>query len=203
MDEIVARAMQKWPDVPNVYGWLRLDRRGNWLVKGRAVAADGAPVFERIGNPAVVEFIGRNYARDEAGRWFFQNGPQRVFVRPDYLPLVFRLDGRGGAALVAHTGAAADVPRAAWLDEAGALIVETRLGAGLLDDRDLAAIVESFTGVGGGAFEDDPHGAAASGRLRLSLAGASIPVGVIASAEVAVRFGFDPAPAPPPGQPDC
>ena len=102
MDQIVARAMQKWPNVPDVYGWLRLDRRGNWWLKSGQ--APGGPVFERIGNPAVVEFIGRNYAHDASGRWFFQNGPQRVFVSLDYLPLVYRLEH---AALVAHTGAAA------------------------------------------------------------------------------------------------
>ena len=63
MDDIVLRAMQKWPDVPNVFGWLRLDRRGNWLVKSRSGE------FGRIANFAVCEFIGRNYAADERGRW--------------------------------------------------------------------------------------------------------------------------------------
>ena len=67
MDEIVARSLAKWPNVPAVYGWLELDRRGNWLIKG-----------ERIGNVALREFIARNYDADERGRWFFQNGPQRV-----------------------------------------------------------------------------------------------------------------------------
>src|ERR1051326_6893112 len=28
MDEIVARSLAKWPNVPAVYGWLALDRRG-------------------------------------------------------------------------------------------------------------------------------------------------------------------------------
>jgi len=203
MDEIVARAMQKWPDVPNVYGWLRLDRRGNWLVKGRAVAADGAPVFERIGNPAVVEFIGRNYARDDGGRWYFQNGPQRVFVRPDYLPMVFRLDGGAGAALIAHTGAAAGAPRAAWLDEAGALIVDTVLGAGLIDDRDLPVLADAFVDGAGAVIEEDPHAAAVGGTLHVAIAGASLRVKVIRSTDAAARFGFDPEPAPPPGQPEC
>ena len=64
MDPIVIQAMAKWPAVPNVYGWLTLDRRGNWLIKG-----------DRIANAGVTGFIGRNYAADERGRWFFQNGP--------------------------------------------------------------------------------------------------------------------------------
>jgi hypothetical protein len=79
MDESVRAALARWPNVPSVYGWLSLDRRGNWLIKG-----------ERIGNPAVPEFIARNYECDERGRWFFQNGPQRVFVTLAYLPFVLR-----------------------------------------------------------------------------------------------------------------
>ena len=36
MDEIVIRAMQKWPNVPNVFGWLKLDRRGDVVDKDTA-----------------------------------------------------------------------------------------------------------------------------------------------------------------------
>ena len=96
MDEIVVRAMQKWPNVPNVFGWLKLDRRGHWLVKSRT-GGDARTVFERISNAAVVEFIGRNYQADDKGRWFFQNGPQRVFVTLEYTPLVYRLRADGVA----------------------------------------------------------------------------------------------------------
>ena len=67
MDPMVLRSMAKWPDVPDVYGWLSLDRRGNWLLKG-----------ERIGNQALRDFISRNYQPDKRGCWYFQNGPQRV-----------------------------------------------------------------------------------------------------------------------------
>ena len=59
MDDIVLRGMAKWPDVPAVFGWLSLNRRGQWLIKG-----------ERISNPGVTAFIGRNYEHDEQGRWF-------------------------------------------------------------------------------------------------------------------------------------
>jgi len=41
MDEVVVRSIAKWPGVPAVYGWLELDRRGGWRIKG-----------ERIGNGA-------------------------------------------------------------------------------------------------------------------------------------------------------
>jgi len=48
MDEIVLRSMAKWPDVPAVYGWLALDRRGSFRIK----TASGR--FERIANAALV-----------------------------------------------------------------------------------------------------------------------------------------------------
>jgi len=129
MDEIVIRGMLKWPDVPAVYGWLSLDRRGSWMIKNLSGR------FERIANAAVNEFIGRNYAADEQGRWYFQNGPQRVFVALDYTPWVYRLDD-SGEGLLAHTGVAARSVDALYLDEAGALLVRAELGIGVLLDRD-------------------------------------------------------------------
>jgi hypothetical protein len=201
MDEMVVRAMQKWPNVPNVYGWLRLDRRGQWLVKSRA-ATDGAPVFERITNGAVCDFIGRNYERDAAGRWFFQNGPQRVFVALDYTPLVYRLrdDGRS---LEAHTGA---VPRniaRAWIDDGGNLVFETELGPGVLLDRDLAAVLPHI-GPGPGAGEEAlaalESGHSTGLELRLHR---PIPLAPIVAAEVPQRFGFDASPKPAAGEPEC
>ena len=98
MDEIVIRGMLKWPNVPAVYGWLSLDRRGSWMIKN----VSGR--FERIANAAVNDFIGRNYAVDEEGRWYFQNGPQRVFVALDYTPWVYRLDDSGEGLLARARG---------------------------------------------------------------------------------------------------
>ena len=69
MDASVIKAMARWPDVPAVYGWLSLDRRGRWCLRGEAVTHRGA-----------VQFINRNYDHTSDGRWYFQNGPQRVFV---------------------------------------------------------------------------------------------------------------------------
>jgi len=123
MDEIVARGLAKWPNVPSVYGWLSLDRRGNWLIKG-----------ERIGNVALREFIGRNYEADSQGRWFFQNGPQRVYVRLAYAPLVVHFEGD---ALIDHCGKAFGAPLAVFVDDEGSVLVQGERGIALLDDRDL------------------------------------------------------------------
>lgn len=134
MDESVLRSMAKWPDVPDVYGWLSLDRRGNWLLNG-----------ERIGNRALKDFISRNYTADSRGRWYFQNGPQRVFVALAYTPLVLRFEGE---ALFDHCGRPFQ-PEQAYLDEEGSLLMSGKPGIGLLDDRDLAQYADRATGLPG------------------------------------------------------
>src|SRR4026208_868496 len=126
MDPIVIQAMVKWPNVPKVYGWLSLDRRGSWLIKG-----------ERISNPGVVAFIGRNYAEDERGRWFFQNGPQRVFVTLEYTPFVVCTAGDASTALETHIGQPIEKVSGAWIDETGSLLLRWGMRLGVLNDRDL------------------------------------------------------------------
>src|SRR5712675_1595145 len=108
MDEIVARSLAKWPNVPAVFGWLELDRRGNWRIKG-----------EKIANTALREFIGRNYESDAQGRWFFQNGPQRVYVRLACAPLVVHYDGE---ALFDHCGRAFQA-REVFQDDEGSVLM--------------------------------------------------------------------------------
>jgi hypothetical protein len=132
MDELVVRSMAKWPDVPDVYGWLSLDRRGNWLIRN-----------ERIGNLAMREFISRNYQADARGCWYFQNGPQRVFVQLAYTPLVVHLEGD---ALVDHCGRPF-APAQAYLDDEGSLLILGNSGIALLDDRDLARYADRAEGL--------------------------------------------------------
>jgi hypothetical protein len=201
MDEIVLRAIQKWPDVPAVYGWLSLDRRGNWSLKG-----------ERIANPALAGFIARNYARDAVGRWFFQNGPQRVFVTLAYAPYVYRtypLES-GGFDLRTHTGVRAARPSTAWLDDNGAVLVETDVGVGVVHDRDLPDLLASLSGPGGEPLEDGAIEQLIArlpgtddGNPRLMLAGHALQVSQIRFAEVPARFGFVPDPRPAAGEPEC
>jgi hypothetical protein len=204
MDEIVLRAMQKWPNVPNVFGWLKLDRRGNWLVKSRA-EGQGEPAFDRISNQAVIDFIGRNYQPDPAGRWFFQNGPQRVFVTLDYTPLVYRLRG-DCKSIEAHTGAVPSDVRRAWIDDGGQLVFETDLGPGVALDRDLPALLENIVVVDGQPADDDSIESLAAGKgpgLAIALGKRRVPLGSIGAAEVARRLGFEPAPRPAPGELAC
>jgi hypothetical protein len=117
-------AIAKWPNVPACYDWLSLDRRGDWRLQG-----------ERVTHRGLIDFMNRQYGSDESGCWFVQNGPQRVFVALAYTPWVFR---RAGEAFFSHTGQAAGELKAIYLDEQGSLLLDTELGIGLLDDRDLA-----------------------------------------------------------------
>jgi hypothetical protein len=128
VDEIVARSLVKWPNVPAVFGWLSLDRRGNWRIKG-----------ERILNAALREFISRNYEADAQGRWYFQNGPQRVFVALEYTPLVVRFEGQG---LLDHCGRPF-LPERAFGDEEGSVLFAGSGSVALLDDRDLLRFADT------------------------------------------------------------
>jgi hypothetical protein len=129
MDAIVKAAMAKWPNVPAVYGWLELTSRGEWKIKG-----------ERIDNEAIREFIGRNYTNDGCGNWFFQNGPQRVYVSLEATPIIYRLDEFGR--LQAHTGAMPHELRAAFADARGRLFLDTDIGTGLVDSQDTVKFAE-------------------------------------------------------------
>jgi len=203
MDDIVKQAIAKWPDVPAVYGWLELDRRGNWLIQN-----------DRVTNPQVADFIGRNYERDSAGCWFFQNGPQRVFAALQYTPLVYRVawNPQSGAPLriQAHTGAAASVLKSAWVDDAGIILLDTELGIGMMDDRDLASMVPCFTGERGGTLTED---ALAQAIERLQTAGSAplflrygdgvAQVRGVAAADVPAKFGFVQRPVQPAGEDAC
>jgi hypothetical protein len=142
MDEIVKAALAKWPNVPNCYDWLALDARGDWYMRDDRTQAEGRfpnPKGSRILHDKLKEFIGRNYEADDAGCWFFQNGPQRVYVELEAAPWVWRLTEQAGMppALSAHTGRDAHF-RSAWLDDAGRLFLECDIGFGLVHTLDAA-----------------------------------------------------------------
>jgi hypothetical protein len=142
MDEIVKAALKKWPNVPHCYGWLALDARGDWYMRDERTQAAGP--FPRVKGSRILhdklrEFIHRNYASDDAGCWFFQNGPQRVYVELEAAPWIWRLEERAdGVRVVSHTGREAQ-PRSAWLDEQGRLFLDSDLGLGLVHTLDMEA----------------------------------------------------------------
>jgi len=201
MDDSVTRAMAKWPNVPAVYGWLYLDRRGQWSIKmaspaGSAGSPEDAknalPGFESVSNLKLIEFIGRNYGHDDRGCWYFQNGPQRVYVTLAYTPLVYRIASARPLSLETQAGSACASLKSAWMDEAGNLLLVTEHGPGLLLDRDLPAALEALAYADGHALEEErllalmEPGDDAAG-VYFNTGTASLPLALISSTDAPSR----------------
>lgn len=166
MDEIVRQAMAKWPNVPHCRGWLALDARGAFRMRDEAAQAANA-AGDVIRHPALLSFIYRNYSHDEHGAWYFQNGPQRVYVELEDTPLVWRVGADQG--VTSHTGQAAQV-RACVLDENGRVYLDTDLGFGLVHSLDMHQAADAIEA---GAW----------------------PLQELPSSELPARFGFVRSPA--------
>lgn len=136
MDEIVRQAMSKWPHVADCFGWLRLDARGHWRLRDQHAQQLGLP-GDKLNHPALLDFINRNYACDAIGQWYFQNGPQRVYVDLELTPYIVRTDP--GVGLLLHTGDAMPMPSQAWLTPQGQFLLLSGKIVAALDDRDSAA----------------------------------------------------------------
>lgn len=142
MDDIVKQALAKWPRVPHCYGWLGLDARGNWYLRDDSVQARGPfsggtaqSKGSLLQHEKLIEFIGRNYQADALGQWFFQNGPQRVYVELDATPLIWRVDE--DFSVQDHNRRTAHV-QSCLLDENGRLYLQTDAGFGLVHSMDMA-----------------------------------------------------------------
>ncbi len=174
MDPIVLQAMAKWPNVPAVFDWLSLDRRGRWQLHGKAVH-----------HPSMRAFIARNYAADEHGRWFFQNGPQRVFVTLAYTPWIVQLCAEGR--LETHTGQRINHPSAAFLDEGGHLLLQfADRQIGQVDDRDLLQLSNALVTASGRIADTDDWTGFLNGTAELSFIwdGTTLKVATISSCQV-------------------
>lgn len=144
MDDIVRQAIAKWPNVPHCYGWLGLDARGNWYMRDDRTQAAG-PFPQSKGSllkhEKLIDFIQRNYESDAQGQWFFQNGPQRVYVELEAAPWIWRLGP--GPVVATHAGQPAQ-PRRCIVDEQGRLYLETDLGFGLVHTQDVAQAADAI-----------------------------------------------------------
>lgn len=187
MDDIVKAAIQKWPNVPNCFDWLGLDARGDWYLRDAATQAAGPfpqSKGSRITHEKLRDFILRNYEHDEQGAWFFQNGPQRVYVALELAPLVIgvrrRQAGEGASGVSAggpgflietHTGQPVTQVRSSWLDEHGHLYLDTEHGLGVVRSLDMDAAADAIEA--GGWVPDE-----------------------VSAAELPERFGFVLRPRP-------
>lgn len=147
MDQSVIDAIARWPNVPAVYGWLSLNCRGLWRLHPLGDATRGG-AGESVTNTQILGFIDRNYLCDARGAWYFQNGPQRVYVRLDGAPFILRL-GPAEGALTTHTQHTVTRVDAWFVDEAGNLFASTDLGPGRIDDRDLPGLADLLTDANG------------------------------------------------------
>ena len=155
MDDIVKQAMAKWPHVPHCHGWLGLGARGEWFMRdartqqaGSFAGADSCPASRGavLRHEALVAFIGRNYLADAQGCWYFQNGPQRVFVELEATPWILRLSAGStdtGPTVTTHTGLAVQA-RQALCDEQGRAYLVTDLGLGLVHSLDTLQMADAL-----------------------------------------------------------
>ena len=137
MDDLVKQAMAKWPNVPDCYGWLGLDARGDWYMRDDQTQAKGSfaqSKGSRLNHDKLIAFIGRNYDSDPQGQWYFQNGPQRVYVELEATPWVWRL--QPDSSVQSHTGIPARMQRCI-VDEHGRLYLDTEQGFGLVHTQDM------------------------------------------------------------------
>ncbi len=183
IEDWARRALQRWPNVPHLYGWLRLDRRGRWLIRG-----------ELITRPQIIETIAANYAFDARGCWYFQNGPQRGYMALDAAPLILSAPADGDALDTHLAKPAGKVSRVA-LDEGGGLWMVTQRGPGWLTDRDLDWALARISTIDGTNLDEamaqalaQPSGSAT--RLQLTLDGAAIPIERLDERDVPAHFYF-------------
>lgn len=185
----VLRAMARWPDVPSVYRWLSLDRRGRWLMKGTPVT-----------HPLLIDFINQHYVGAADGRYYFQNGPQKVFVDLEGAPFILSLlPGQPFPLLRTHTGHEVHRVSAAYLLDDGGFALMTELGPAEIDDRDLIHLEELLSERQGG----DPMGALESlasghqpGALLVSFGPQPVSVEFLSREALGASLGFVTDPKP-------
>ena len=202
MDDQVLRSLMKWPNVPDCYGWLALDRRGQWRMRDEFAQQNKLP-GNVIKHQPLNEFIARNYACDELGRYFFQNGPQRVFITLDTTPWIARIiPGIEGLQMLTQCNQVIN-PEAALSDEQGNIYITGNINQtiyvncdqfikrnnhtiALLHDHDLdqfselAKLREEACSFGGSWIWQ----------------GKQLPLNPIHSEELALRFNFIAKPKP-------
>ena len=89
----------------------------------------------------LIDFIERNYSVDAQGCWYFQNGPQRVYVELEATPFIWRVDEQGAIFSSARqTTTLVQV----YTDERGWPYLQTALGFGLVHTQDVASLAQAL-----------------------------------------------------------
>lgn len=137
MDDIVKVAMAKWPNVPHCYAWLALDARGQWRMRDERCQALQL-AGDKIHNAGLIAFINRNYQGDAQGRYYFQNGPQKVYVDLAATPFICHCHQNS---FKLHTGEELPDCQAVYLLDDGQIVFEFGTHLAQVDDRDLAQVL--------------------------------------------------------------
>lgn len=141
MDEQVIRSLIKWPDVPVCHGWLAFDRRGIWRMRNEYAQAHNLP-GDAIQHEGLIDFIQRNLAHNESGEWFFQNGPQRVYIDLGYTPFIARIYPSRNDLLLKTTDDQEIQPIDIFLDEYGQILISCQLE--IQSSKDLTGSIATF-----------------------------------------------------------
>ena len=88
----------------------------------------------------LLAFIGRNYEADAQGQWFFQNGPQRVYVELENTPMVWRVDAQG--AVCSHTGMPQAQVQDCWMDDEGRVYLRCAGVLGVVHSQDMVHVAD-------------------------------------------------------------
>ena len=165
-------------------------RPARQLAHARRSRAGERRAGQPIRHEALLGFINRNYDADERGQWFFQNGPQRVYVELGYTPWVVRLVGRMPMARLRCTDQAGGAfePAAVFVDEEGGVLFADDCGARRESRFCTITICEVFSDHA--TLADDSM----SGEFRWNNQ-VVLPLQAMRRGEVAARFGFVPSPA--------
>lgn len=189
MDQVVTQAMQKWPNVPHCHGWLGLDARGAWRMRDEHAQRQNLP-GDKIMHTALVGFINRNYGVDEQGCWYFQNGPQRVYVDLELTPYIAHTDPLQG--FVLQTGEPMTAIESVMLTEQGRLLLIGPNQVAAVDDRDLAQCLADLR-IDGKIADDEAlleWMTTPNQTLTWQKAGTTLTVEPIATENIPTRFGF-------------
>lgn len=169
------------------YGWLGLNRRGTWLIRG-------APVT----HPAVREYLGAHYGADGHGNWLVRNGPQRAYVTLETAPLIAHPDAGGD--WQSHLGRPTGAPRRAFIDEHGGLWLDTPAGPAWVEESALERVCAWLVDAAGrpaGAELIESLTPGAPELAWLECAPGRIALHAVRRADVPALLGFVPDPRPP------
>jgi Protein of unknown function (DUF2946) len=194
----------KWPNVPDCFGWLALDRRGQWRMRDEFTQKNKLP-GQVVKHAALNEFIARNYARDGVGRYFFQNGPQRVFISLDATPWIVRITPSNlGPNLINQCNQSME-PTAALSDEKGNIYIVGTVNQTIYDSNNNTQFIKRDDQTIALLHDHDLDHFSGLAKLReeaCSFGGSwvwrekQLPLDPIHSDELATRFNFITNPEP-------